>query len=100
MSSSMYKKYWPFRSRSRAAAPRGRLEEESDVSVRGGVNKKKLRETSAEVTEEARAADAGARPDVQTPASRDALRALRARNRVPSRARRRERLGDEPDRLR
>lgn len=75
MSSSMYKKYWPFRSRSRAAAPRGRLEEESDVSVRGGVNKKKLRETSAEVTEEARAADAGARPDVQTPASRNRLSA-------------------------
>ena len=75
MSSSMYKKYWPFRSRSRAAAPRGRLEEESDVSVRGGVNKKKLRETPAEVTEEARAADAGARPDVQTPAHRNRLSA-------------------------
>lgn len=75
MSSSMYKKYWPFRSRSRAAAPRGRLEEESDVSVRGGVNKKKLRETPAEVTEEARAADAGARPDVQTPARLNRLSA-------------------------
>ena len=75
MSYSMYKKYWPFRSRSRAAAPRGRLEEESDVSVRGGVNKKKLRETPAEVTEEARAADAGARPDVQTPAHRNRLSA-------------------------
>ena len=71
----MYKKYWPFRSRSRAAAPRGRLEEESDVSVRGGVNKKKLRETPAEVTEEARAADAGARPDVQTPARLNRLSA-------------------------
>ena len=70
MPSSMYAKYWPFRSRSRAAAPRGRLEEESeDISVRGGVNKKKLRESPGTVTEEARAADAVARKhDARTPA--------------------------------
>ena len=86
MSYSMYKKYWPFRSRSRAAAPRCRLEEESDVSVRGGVNKKKLRETPAEVTEEARAADAGARPDVQTPAHRNRLSAPSAPAPVSPRA--------------
>jgi len=67
----MYKKYWPFRSRSRAAAPRGRLEEESeDASFRGGVNKKKLRETPAAVTGEARASDAAARRDLQTQAER------------------------------
>lgn len=66
----MYAKYWPFRSRSRAAAPRGRLEEESeDISVRGGVNKKKLRESPGAVTEEAREADAVARKhDARTPA--------------------------------
>ena len=70
MPSSMYAKYWPFRSRSRAAAPRGRLEEESeDISVRGGVNKKKLRESPGAVTEEAREADAVARKhDARTPA--------------------------------
>ena len=89
MPSSMYAKYWPFRSRSRAAAPRGRLEEESeDISVRGGVNKKKLRESPGAVTDEARAADAVARKhDARTPAPKSPDSRLAAPAPVSPRAR-------------
>ena len=89
MPSSMYAKYWPFRSRSRAAAPRGRLEEESeDISVRGGVNKKKLRESPGAVTEEARAEDAVARKhDARTPAPKSPQSRLAAPAPVSPRAR-------------
>ena len=85
----MYAKYWPFRSRSRAAAPRGRLEEESeDISVRGGVNKKKLRESPGAVTDEARAADAVARKhDARTPAPKSPDSRLAAPAPVSPRAR-------------
>jgi len=87
------------------AVPRGR----APGKARGGVRRQRARRREQkEASRDARGGDGGGarggrrraprRSDAR--ATESPLRALRARTRVPSRARRRERLGDEPDRLR
>lgn len=90
------------------AVPRGR----APGKARGGVRRQRARRREQkEASRDVRGGDGGGarggrrraprRSDARESQSPlHALRALRARNRVPSRARRRERLGDEPDRLR
>lgn len=90
------------------AVPRGR----APGKARGGVRRQRARRREQkEASRDVRGGDGGGARGGRRRAPRRsdaresesplrALRALRARNRVPSRARRRERLGDEPDRLR
>ena len=83
------------------AVPRGR----APGKARGGVRRQRARRREQkEASRDARGGDGGgARGGRWRAPRRSDARAsespLRARTRVPSRARRRERLGDEPDRL-